>query len=236
MTQNKFGVTLSVLAIALLAGCSSGGVNGGIMYRAIKDTLFSGGDDEAEAAATTAEAGGGLTRARIAETGLALIRANIDGEDGTNILSATSLNGTYVTYVSSFQQTISMKGTLVTATRGLGSDLISVANASNDPIANLTPTANWPNGYERSYRFGGDGPAGVVITVQCSLSQQAPMQVTIVEVTYDVTPFIESCQGDGVSFNNVHLADKDGQLWQTRQWVGEGLGILNIEVLEPLTP
>ena len=235
MTRKKFGVALSVLAVTLLAGCSSNGGGGGIMFRAIKDTLFSGGDKETVQPAGTPSSGG-LTRARIEESGLALIRANIDGDSATNVLSATSLNGGYVTYVSAFQQSISMKGTLITATRGLGSDLLSVADAPNDPIANMTPIANWAKSYERSYRFTGDGPAGRVITVQCALSSQAPMQVTIVEVTYDVTPFIESCRGDGVSFNNVHLADEDGQIWQSRQWVGEGLGILNIEVLEPLTP
>ena len=235
MMRQKFGVALSVMAITLLAGCSSNGGGGGIMFRAIKDTLFSGGGDEEVTQPAGTPTSGGLTRARIEETGLALIRANIDGDSATNVLSATSLNGSYVTYVSAFQQTISMKGTLITATRGLGSDLLSVADAPNDPIANMTPVANWPSQYERSYRFTGTGPAGTVITVQCSLAPQAPMQVTIVEVTYDVTPFVESCQGDGVSFNNVHLADKDGQIWQSRQWVGEGLGILNIEVLEPLT-
>lgn len=234
MTQNKSGVALSVLMISLLAGCANGGIGGGgILFRAIKDTVFSGGGDEEAAPATTT--GGGLTRARIEETGLALIRANIDGDTAANVLSATSLNSGYVTYVSAHQQTISMKSTLITATRGLGSDLLSVASAPNDPIANLTPIANWASGYERSYRFTGDGPAGTVITVQCSIASQAPMQITIVEVTYDVTPFVESCQGDGVSFNNVHLADDSGQIWQTRQWVGVGLGILNIEVLEPLT-
>ncbi len=232
MMRKSIGIILSVFSIALLSGCANGGVNGGFLFRAVKDTLFSPDETDTDAAPSNSAP---LTRAFIEQTGLALIRANIDGETVTNVLSATSLNGAYVTYVSPFQQSISMKGTLITATRGLGSDLLSVSDDPSDPIANKTPLANWANSFSRSYRFTGDGPVGTVVNVQCSLAAQAPMEITIVEVTYDVTPMIETCRGEDLSFNNIHLVDKDGQIWQTRQWVGEGLGILNIEVLEPLT-
>lgn len=224
---------LSACAVLFLSACSSGGTSP--VFNAVKGVILPDRTEDSADDAAPAAAPAALTRERITESGLAFIRANIDGDSVTNVLTATSLNGTYVTYVSGYKQSISMKASLVTATRGLGSDLLSVTDAPNDPIAHLTPIENWPASYDRSYRFTGDGPAGTVITVQCSLSSQPQMQITIVEVTYDVTPFIESCNGDGVSFTNIHLADDDGQIWQTRQWVGEGLGILNIEVLEPVT-
>ncbi len=229
---------LLLVSASLLAACSSGGGTSPVVG-AIKGVILPTlglGDEEETSAPTATDAPTTLTREMIVQSGLAFIRANIDGDPVTNVLTGTSLNGAYVTYVSGFKQSISVKGTLVTATRGLGSDLLSVADSPNDPIANMTPIANWPTeSYDRSYRFSGTGPGGTLVTVSCRLTRQAPMQITIVEVTYDVVAFIEACSGDGVSFNNIHLADKDGQIWQTRQWVGEGLGILNIEVLEPVT-
>lgn len=221
---------LAVCGLVILGACSSSGGNNMPILSAIKEVILpskeEGGPPQARAP---------LTRARIEENGLALVRAQLDGEEISNILSAKSLNGLYVTYVSAFQQTIAMKGTLITATRGLGGDLLSVADGTSDPVASLTPPNDWPSSVSRSYRFPADGPEGRLISVDCKIVPGPEMQVTIVEVTYDVTVMTENCTGDGETFTNAHLVDRVGQIWQTRQWVGPKLGYLNIEVLEPVT-
>ena len=181
-----------------------------------------------------ATTGGKLTRAKIEKYGLALIRARIEGENITNLLTGTAVNGKYVTYVSSYRQNVTMFGTLVTGTRGLGGDLLAVRHDDNDPVAFSTPTANWPNTLTRDYRFPGVGPTGAVISVACNITRSAETTITIVEVTYAVTPFTEVCSGDGVQFTNTYLAAPDtGQIWQSQQWVGVSRGHLNVEVLEP---
>ena len=146
------------------------------------------------------------------------------------------MNGQYVTYVSSFRQNVTMLGTLVTGTRGLGGDLLAVRNDASDPVAHLTPTSKWPSSLKRDYMFPGEGPAGVKVSVTCQLTRAANTTVTIVEMTYAVTPFTEVCEGDGVEFTNTYLAaPATGQIWQTKQWVGMARGYLNIDVLEPYT-
>lgn len=221
---------LAVSALVLLGACSSGGGNNMPIMSAIKDVILpskdAGGPPQARAP---------LTRARIEANGLALVRAQIDGEEISNILSAKSLNGLYVTYVSAFQQTIAMKGTLITATRGLGGDLLAVADGRADPVANLTPPDNWPASISRSYRFPDDGPGGRLVSVDCNILRGSEIQITIVEITYDVTAMSETCSGEGEAFTNIHLVDETGQIWQTRQWIGSKLGYLNMEVLEPVT-
>lgn len=219
-----------VCVLILLGGCSSGGTSP--VFSAIKGLVFSSDDEDSG----TASGGGGLTREKIAASGLALIRAQLVGEEVTNILTATSLNGGYVTYVSAFQQTITTKGNLITATRGLGGDLISVVDFAGDPVTNFTPPANWPSQVRRDYHFPGDGPAGVVISITCDIARGQDSQITIVEVTYDVTRMTESCATDeGTQFDNVYLVDKDGLVWEALQWTGPARGFINIEVLEPLT-
>ncbi|MEE9453328.1 MAG: YjbF family lipoprotein [Paracoccaceae bacterium] len=219
---------LFCLALSLGA-CSSGGTSP--VFSAIKGVILPSDEDEKPAKAPAT-----ITRARIEQSGLAIIRGRLEGEDITNILSATSLNGTYVTYVSAFKQTVTMNGSLVTATRGLGGDLLAVRNDANDPVAVLTPPKDWPTHLTRDYRFPADGPAGNVVTLDCALTRGGETEITIVELDYTVTAFSEVCSGKGVNFTNIYLADaKSGQIWQARQWVGEKLGYLNIEVLEPFT-
>ncbi len=220
----------SIFLCCVLTACSSGGTSP--VFSAIKGAVFGSGEEES----TTPSGSATITREAIENSGLALIRANIDGEDIVNVLTATSLNSGYVTYVSSFRQSVTQLGGLVTGTRGLGGDLLSVGQAANDPIANLTAPAQWPTSLTRAYRFPAFGPSGDVITVNCTLSRQQEMEVTIVEIKHEVVAFTESCSGDGVSFTNTYLADrKSGQIWQSRQWVGKDVGYLNIETLEPFT-
>jgi len=222
-------LSLLFCLVLSLGACSSGGTSP--VFSAIKGVILPTAGDEKPAKAPAT-----ITRARIEESGLAIIRGRLEGENITNILSATSLNGTYVTYVSAFKQTVTMNGSLVTATRGLGGDLLAVRNDPHDPVAIITPPEDWPARLTRDYRFPADGPAGDIITVDCVLTRGGEKQITIVELTYSVTAFSEACRGDGVQFTNIYLADsKSGQIWQTRQWVGKTLGYLNIEVLEPFT-
>ena len=219
---------LALCAASVLGACSSTGTSP--IVSIVKEVILPTKVEEKPVTAST------LTRAKVERFGLSLIRGRIEGEDVSNLLTGTAVNGQYVTYVSSFRQNVTMLGTLVTGTRGLGGDLLAVRNDANDPVAYLTPTAAWPSSLTRDYSFSGVGPAGVKISVVCQLTRAADTTVTIVEATYAVTPFTELCEGDGVRFTNTYLAaPTTGQIWQTRQWVGEGRGYLNIDVLEPYT-
>lgn len=220
---------LGLCLIGAVSACSSGGTSP--VLTVIKDTILPPKEDAPASVAPST-----LTREKIEAYGLALIRARIDNEEISNLLTGTSLNDGYVTYVSSFRQTITMLGGLVTSTRGLGGDLLAVRHDANDPIASLTPVVDWPPTLTRDYRFPATGPAGKVVSVSCELVKGQPLRFTQVEVIYDVTPVTESCIGNGVAFTNTYMADtSSGQIWQSRQWVGEGIGHLNVEILEPLT-
>ena len=221
---------LALSALSILAACSSGGTSP--VVSAIKGAILPPKAEDTPIASTSAT----LTREKIEAFGLALIRGRIEGEDISNLLTGTSVNGDYVTYVSSYRQNITLLGTLVTGTRGMGGDLLSVRSDANDPIAHATPTKDWPRTLTRDYRFPGVGPAGNTISVICNLTRASDTTVTIVEVTYDVTPFTEVCTGEEVEFTNTYLAQPDtGQIWQTSQWVGNKVGHVNLDVLEPYT-
>ncbi len=220
---------VAIFAILALSACSSEGTSP--VVSAIKGVILPSKPDEAPASG-----GNPITREMIENNGLAMFRGRLDGEEFSNILSATSLNGNYVTYVSAFRQSVTLLGSLVTGTRGLGRDLLSVRNDPNDPVATLTPPKSWPDNVTREYRFPAVGPEGKVISVSCSLSNQGTSEITIVEVTYDVTSFSEHCSGDGIEFTNTYMADtKTGQIWRSKQWIGNKEGYLHMDTLEPFT-
>ncbi len=221
---------LALSALSILAACSSSGTSP--VVTAIKGVVL---PPKAEDIPVT-NAGAKLTREKVEAFGLALIRGRIEGEDISNLLTGTAVNGQYVTYVSSFRQNITMLGSLVTGTRGMGGDLLAVRTDANDPVAHATPTTDWPSTLTRDYRFPGVGPEGTTVSVTCNLTHASETTVTIVEVTYDVTPFTEVCTGDGLTFTNTYLAQPDsGQIWQSLQWIGDKVGYVNIDVLEPYT-
>ncbi|OUS07562.1 hypothetical protein A9Q96_06540 [Rhodobacterales bacterium 52_120_T64] len=219
---------LALAALSVLAACSSNGA--GPVVTAIKDVILPSKSEDVPVISARST----LTREKIEAFGLALIRGRIEGEDISNLLTGTAVNGEYVTYVSSFRQNITMLGSLVTGTRGMGGDLLSVRSDHNDPVAHATPTDAWPETLTRDYRFPGIGPTGTTVSVSCALTHAADTTVIIVEVNYDVTPFTERCKADGVAFTNTYLAQPDtGQIWQSSQWVGDKIGYVNIDVLEP---
>ncbi len=192
--------------------------------------------DDADGAGAAASAGAprDLTRAQVDALGVALIRIRLLGEEARPVMSGAAVNGGFVEYVSRFQQMVVLKGSLVTATRGLGWDLISLAPGADDPVADPRPPAAWPAGVRRTYRFAGPGPGGRTVTVDCRYVPGDVRTIGIVEVTHRVRRIEEVCAGDGVAFSNVHLADTaTGRVWSSVQWTGPDQGRMALTVVEP---
>ena len=84
------------------------------------------------------------------------------------IFYATSENGGYVTYFSSFRQSLTLRGSQVTGTRGLGTDLLSARAARPTRWRRPIPPASWPPGCERVYEFPAYAPQGRIESYNCT--------------------------------------------------------------------
>jgi Group 4 capsule polysaccharide lipoprotein gfcB, YjbF len=223
-------------AIALvlgLAACSSG-QGASPLTKAIyaKVTTTIGIGDEPEPTAPPRQ----MTRADIEKSGLAMLRAKVGEGTQPQTLVAQTDNGGYVTFASQLRQSLTLKGALVTATRGIERDLLSTQVFPGDPVAFLTPVENWPESVRRVYYLPGNSPEGEKVEVICSFLKGDVGEHTIVQVTYPVVQMLESCQGDGFGFENAHLVDtRTGAIWRTRQWIGFQSAYVLIDVLEPYT-
>lgn len=224
-------LAVATLCLALAACSSGGGVNriAKAAFESLKQRF------ERDDAAPASGGGQRLTRAAVEATGLAMIRARLVSDAAPSLLAAQSDNGGYVTYATQLNQTLTLRGALITASRGLGHDLLSVEASASDPLVRATPLDRWPSSVTRVYRFPDLRlPGGKAITVRCTYVFGDPDTVTIVEVTHQGRQVGETCRGEDVEFQNLLLADAEtGFVWRSLQWLGPRQGVIDMEVIEP---
>ena len=218
--------------LAALSGCGRGGMNP--IVEAAWDEAQGFWTDEAKATPGGAPPRA-LTRADIESAGVAAIWARLGSDPTPTLLYATAQNGPYVTYFSAFRQSITLRGAQVTATRGLGWDLLSAWSGPQDPLARPTHPDRWPAGVERSYEFPADGPRGRIETYQCSFERGAVREMVILQHRHRGIEFSETCRGEAGTFENLHFADADsGFVWRSLQWTGPKMELLDLQVIEQL--
>ncbi len=229
----KFAIGMA-LALSLGACSNNSGGNGAIFKAALAELFPKMIDTGANAKPAKAPV---LTRAAVEASGAALIRIKLETENARSTLQGVSENGGYVTHISRFGQTITLRGGLVTASRGLGFDLLAVEAASTDPVITAIPLADWPDEVTRVYHFPAQGPTGLLVPVTCRYAPGERLEIEIVEITYSGQQVEEICSGADVSFvNDLFVIPETGMIWRSLQWLGPEQGRLDLTVIEPFTP
>lgn len=159
------------------------------------------------------------------------------GEDTKGVmLYARAVNDDFVTYASQLQQTMTLQGSLITASRAIGYDMLSVRTDEGDPVTVPTPPDEWRRSVTRDYRFTGDTPGGRLISVTCRFVKGPDFELELLDKTFDTTIMQSQCAGDGVRFTNFHMVQPNGQILTSAQWLGPDQGMIEIDILEPYTP
>lgn len=221
----------SALALVLALGaCSSQGFNPIVVEGVNAINPWDAPDERAAAAAKP------VTRAEINSADIATIRARLIEDKSPTFLFAASNNGGYVTYSSSLRQTITLRGSRVTGTRGLGWDLLSSTASTPDPLSRAIPPGQWPRQVRRSYEFPSDSPAGEIRSFDCSFEFGGTQELVIVQQRHVGVEVSETCTGPTGTFENLHLADvSTGFVWRSIQWLGPRQGLVDIEIVLPFT-
>jgi hypothetical protein len=224
---------LALIALAALAGCSSGGTDP-IVATALEELggFWPGGEEPAPGAPAQP-----LTRAQVDAANTAAIWARLESDQAPTLMYAVALNGGYVTYLSQFRQSVTLRGPAqVTGTRGLGTDLLSAWSSRPDPLAQAIPPGSWPARVTRSYEFPADGPLGRVEVYDCRFELGNTRELAILQVRHRGVEISEYCTGPAGSFENLHFADAaTGFVWRSLQWIGPEMELLDLQVIEPFT-
>lgn len=220
---------LALVALGLLAGCGS--QRNPVLSEAMGALA---GMWRTEPAPTPQRQ---VTRADIERSNVAAILARLPSDKRGTVLYASADNDGYVTYVSPLLQQVTLKGAEVTATRGLGTDLVSAWSSSNDPLVRPTPPAAWPARVDRTYELPAEGVEGRIERYSCTFERGAVSEMVILQVRYSGLEVTETCTGPAGRFENLHFVDVEtGEVRRSLQWIGPKVGHVDMQVLEPYTP
>lgn len=222
---------LPALLLGLTLGaCTNEGVNP--IVGAVIDEVnpLRGGVEEAPGAARV------ITRAEINRADVAMIHIRLIGEPTGAFMNAASDNGGYVTFASSLRQLVTLRGSRVTATRGLGYDLLSLTSSQPDPVMQPIPPTRWPSRVRRSYEFPAWSPRGRIETFDCRFEFGEVREIVIIEERHQGVEIAEYCSGPTGEFENLYFADlRSGFVWRSIQWLGPQQGHLDVEIVLPYT-
>ena len=224
MTAKRAAFGLVLGASMVLAGCGNE-TDKGIGRKAVLGALTGGA--KAPAAATPEQIAAAVqgTLATV-DLPLALVMMQKSGTAG--ILVHIETNGTYETWGTSDRKTMVMKNGIVTATRGLGNDLMS----SDTGQAGALVSARESGSGGRVLRFIDGENHTVELRAACQVRAGAQSRFTSAEIVgVAVTAMEESCTVDGQTIRNSYLVDARGQALQSRQWLGDAIGYAVIQRL-----
>ncbi|WP_424932800.1 YjbF family lipoprotein [Amaricoccus macauensis] len=217
---------LAIACVFALAACGSG--RNLVMERALEDLTedILGGDAADDAPARA------LGRAEIEAANRPAILARLVGDSSVTVLYQATANGPYDSYISELGQTLVLHGHLVTGTRGLGYDLLSVATSRNDPVVRPTPLSNWPQTVNRTYEFPAFSAQGRMETYRCIFELGDASEAVILGRRHTGIEVSETCSGPDGTFENLHLVDPgSGLIWRSLQWTGPDVALIDLQIV-----
>jgi len=200
-----------------------------IMLEAAKSIVAKKPDTNAQRAEVQA-----LTRKQFIGAGnTPMILVDIETTQQYATLAQIATNGAYDTYQSADRKSLTFTGGLLSASRGLGADLISLDNAQTQ--AALAAPSKDPVTTIRTHRYLNGEYQTVAVVFMCQLNNLGKEQVTSIHQNFSVLHFVENCrseQDQPLQYTNSYWLDsKDKVMWKSRQWVGETIGYLGVDTI-----
>ncbi|WP_204114939.1 YjbF family lipoprotein [Shimia biformata] len=143
-----------------------------------------------------------------------LILIEMKDGGGTAAVVEIERNGPHVTYASADRRTIVMKGGMVTATRGLGQDLMS---SDSDPSSDLV-RARKSGEVTRVMRHIGGDDQSVERRFACQIAPGTRDEFKG-SLHTEGTIMIERCRADDMGFTNSYVVSGKGQITESIQWL-----------------
>lgn len=172
-----------------------------------------------------------LTRDVIDQVTVPYAMVGIERRGAYASMTLAGQNGPFNSWVTSDSAGVIMRGDIVTATKGLGADL---AAADVTGIAEAV-RANRAATLRREHRYL-DGEGRVFgVTYDCTYAPAGAEEITIIGRTYDTDVMTETCVAGDERFENRYWTGRgDGIVWQSRQWVSNGVGPILFLNLVPI--
>lgn len=219
----------AILAMAGLAACGTAADDPLLnAARGLASGLFDRGDT---AAGTVVDPRQVLTREMIDSAATPLILVEGESLAGSATMVRIGANGPNETWEgnSEITMTFSYEGVL-RATRGMPFDL----SAADIEGTRRALRARHSGPVQRSYSHVVGDVETQIVAYTCTLQYFAAVPVTIFGAVRQLTPAVESCNGqstDQERIENRFWIDQAGIVWVSEQWAGPELGYFQTERL-----
>jgi hypothetical protein len=164
--------------------------------------------------------------AALQNSDLPLATALVEAHKRTAILTRIEVNGAYGTWASSDRRTIIMRDGMVTGTRGLGNDLMSVETGG---LSALIAARREGTGVRKQQYLDGQNHT-IELVADCTVQRAGAKQIRAGTINSRATTMVESCVAGGTQFQNSYDVDGRGYALRSRQWLGPVKGYVNIQV------
>ncbi len=193
------------------------------MVQAIVSAI-TGGD---ESGTPDANVVAGQAAAALANSDGQVVILSIPERDVLTALQQIERNGEYVTFGSSDRRSLTLKHGVLTATRGLGYDLMS---ADVEEVSRLIRGRS-EGAARRINRYLDGENLTRPLSPWCQIKLGPTTRVDLGMIRSDAVTVLESCAADGVTFQNSYLVTPNGRIVQSRQWISPLNGYVTIQSL-----
>jgi hypothetical protein len=209
---------ITVSAVLALTACSYRPGDkeslGGLLLSTVTDTARSVTGRKQAPTPNTDAARAALLR--IAKTGRPGLLVSVPNLGQTTVMILEQDNDGYQTFRGTNNTSVTLKSGIVTATRGMGIDLM--AQALGQPETGLFTSGSFPKEYARVQRHL-DGENHLLSAEYLCVAERKDREtITIIDKKYATTVFEETCRNDRRSFlNRYWVGAGTGTIWQSQQ-------------------
>ena len=165
--------------------------------------------------------------AALANTDGQVIVLSIPDRDALSAVQQIERNGDYVTFGTGDRRSVTLKHGVLTATRGLGHDLMS---AEVDEVTRLIRSRT-EGAARRVNRYLDGENLTRPISPWCQIKLDGASNVDLGGSASGTVTVLESCAADGLAFQNIYRVTPNGRIVQSRQWLSPLNGYVTIQSL-----
>ncbi|WP_353473523.1 YjbF family lipoprotein [Salipiger sp. H15] len=215
-------VALLAGVIASLAACGNDQRRDPILESAYA-TIFGGDDKEPAGISEKAVA------QTLAATDLPVIRLRIVERKSEALALQIEQNGEHRTYATAERQAIVLRHGMITGTRGLGGDLMSV---EEDRVLGLVRGRKAGQAVYVQ-RFLTPEDVTEEISYHCNVEPDKRVEAAQGKVRTTGTEMVAACTSEtGAPFVDYYVVDDGGEIVASRQWLGETTGYITMQQLQ----
>jgi len=171
-----------------------------------------------------------LNRQMINDSKFEIVLAKIDKLGVVNILQKTAQNRTRKTYRSPAGFSITLDQGLITATRGLGFDLM--AQGTDISVKSMFSNRKNREPYKRRFRYLNTDNKLETSLFICLMSYQRQETINIVGRNHTTGKYLEKCQSETTHFENQYWVDRNRvTIWKSTQRIHPALGTITLQKL-----